>query len=289
MTRWRLLEKSRATAFTALTAAFLFLGAEARGQSAWLPDAGAWSLSSSYAFQTFDTAWVGRVKTPLPNSFDQHTASLSLEYGVSDRFAADLSLGYTRATFGPGGLSHGLNDTEFGLRWQALDESVAESPLTPSIAFRIGGIVEGSYPTFNGGFPFAPGDGASGFEIAMLLGKSIGDTGLTLYGDIGYGDRFERVPANLLVSAGIAYDLPRHFVANVGYRRFQSLSGLDIGGPGFNPSRFPEIKEVAQSIEAGLGYTDSGGRHFHVFFARTLAGRNTGEQNIVGVSASFGF
>ena len=42
-----------------------------------------------------------------------------------------------------------------------------------------------------------------------------------------------------------------------------------------------------RSLEASLGYTDKGGRYFQLFYAHTLDGRNTGEKDTFGISATF--
>jgi hypothetical protein len=78
----------------------------------------------------------------------------------------------------------------------------------------------------------------------------------------------------------------QRFTLSGAYRHVEGLDGDDIGETGF---RFSEVKEVIRNMEAGLGYRDGGGRYYQVFYARTVAGRNTGDKDIFGVSASFSF
>jgi hypothetical protein len=73
---------------------------------------------------------------------------------------------------------------------------------------------------------------------------------------------------------------------NVAYRHVQSLSGSDIGDPGFT---FPELKEINQIFEAGLGYRDSGGRYYQIFGAFNVDGRNAGDKIILGASLTIPF
>ena len=254
--------------------------------SAWLPDAHQIIITPSYAFQTFDEFWLGRDKVELSDDVNQHTTLLTLEYGITERLAADATLGYTWVdstdAFGPGDSEDdGLADTTFGLRYKLLDQDSEGWPMWPNIAVRVGGIIEGSYDE---DLPFSAGDGASGAEASLLLSRAICPN-FGLFGDVGYRYRDGNVPDDLFGSAG-AYVAFYGFTLSGAYRHVQGLDGDDIGDPGFS---FPEVKEVNQNVEVGLGYRDGGGRYYQLFYAHTVDGRNTGEKDIFGVSASFSF
>lgn len=180
----------------------------------------------------------------------------------------------------------GLADTLMGIRWNFLDEFEADSPYVPTLTLRLGGIVEGTYEESQ---PHSAGDGASGGDISLLFGKSFTNIGFGLFGDIGYRIRGENVPEDFFTSAGIYKTITGGLAAGFAYRHIEGLSGLDIGGPGFDPSRFPELKEIQQNVEFGLSYQDGGGRFYQIFYARTIDGRNTGEKDIVGVSVLLPF
>lgn len=253
--------------------------------SAWLPEQHQWIVTPSFVYSTFDEFWLGTEKMDNPpngKSLDQYTGLLTLEYGITPDLAADLTIGYTATdtdAFG-GDSDDGLADTTFGLRYQFLDQHrEGRWPLWPTAAIRVGGIIEGTYDE---DLPFSAGDGASGAEVSLLLGKEI-CPGFGFFGDVGYRYRTRDVPEDLFASAG-TYFTWRDFTASVAYRHVEGLDGDDIGDPGFT---FPEVKEVIQNIEAGLGYRDSGGRYYQFFYARTIDGRNTGEKDIFGFSASF--
>lgn len=271
-----------------LPAVALASGLAAQAQSVYLPNAGEVIITPQYTYESYDRFWLGKEKFDIPR-ITQHTGLIQAEYGVCPAFALDLAVGYSTSSFHPAGPDpddfDGLIDTLLGARWKFLDESKFECPLTPSLALRVGGIIEGSYDT-SATLPHAPGDGASGFETSLLWGKQIGDTGLALFGDFGWRHRTEGVPEDLFGSAGLSYTLPARVTFNFAYRHNQGLSGDDIGDPGFT---FPHLKEVWQRLEGGIGYTDKGGRYYQLFYARTIDGRNTGEKNIFGLSASFPF
>jgi hypothetical protein len=266
------------------------------GQSAWLPAKQEVKVTPGFTFSTFDEFWAGRTRVgPLKannESLDQYTGYLALEYGILENLAADATLGYsaTTRTMALGEGDEGLTDSLIGMRYRLLDEKNAPCPFAPSIAIRVGGIVAGTYDSNQ---PFSVGDGAHGFESSLLVGKSFGATGFGMYGDIGYRVRENPVPDDLFASVGVFQQIGP-VTANFGYRHVQSLSGLDIGGPGFNPpagraSGFPAVKEINQLIEGGISYTDDGGRVYQVSVAKSVDGRNTGDKFIFGVNATFSF
>jgi hypothetical protein len=308
---------------TLIPALALAAGVSAQAQySAWLPEERQFIATPGFTYSTFDEFWMGDKKvknpgvpapgpkpppekrlsrpkgvTPPPpsaaplvkdgESLDQYTGYISLEYGILRDLAADVTVGYTRTetdAFVLGGDSDdGLADTLIGLRYRVVNERDHDA-WVPSVALRVGGIIPGTYDE---NFPFSAGDGAAGVEGSLLLAKEI-CPGFGVFGDIGYRFREDDVPDDVFGSAGI-YAGYRGFNGTVAYRHVQGTSGPDIGDPGFGTRfGFPEVKEISQNIEFGLGYTD-GERHYQVFYARTLDGRNTGERNIFGVSVSFVF
>src|SRR5262249_14489645 len=139
--------------------------AVALGQSAWLPEPRQLLVTPSFTYQTYDRFWAGKTKVPLPTggSLNQETAAFTLEYGLCEAAAADISFGYVWTDskgFGGGKQTDdGLTDTTFGLRWRFLDETKAPCKFAPTLALRVGGIISGTYDE---NFPFSGGDGASG-------------------------------------------------------------------------------------------------------------------------------
>jgi hypothetical protein len=277
-----------------IPAVVLAAGVSAQAQySAWLPKQNEFIVTPVFTYSTFDEFWLGDDKMGNPGavpskndeSLDQYTGYLVLEYGFTERLAADLSVGYTATdteAFVPGGDSdRGLADVMAGLRYRLVDEHSEAAYGFPTVTIRAGVIIPGTYDE---NFPFSAGDGAHGFETSILLAKEI-CPGFGAFGDIGYRVRENDVPDDFLASVGL-YAAYRGFSASVAYRHVQGLSGPDIGDPGFT---FPEVKEIVQNVEGGLGYTDSGGRFYQVFYARTIDGENTGQKDIIGFSASFPF
>ena len=274
-----------------LSGVVLLSAASASAQySAYLPGKSQFVVTPTYVFSTYDSFWAGDQKVKLQAATgakeqNQHTGSIGLEYGMCEVFALDATLGYTAAIFSGGSEDSGLSDTTLGVRWNFVDERKINCPYMPTMSLRLGGIIRGTYDPK---FPFSAGDGASGFESSLLFGKAI-CPGFGLYGDIGWRIRTHDVPQDLFGSVG-AYATSHGFTLSAGYRHVQGLSGPDIGGPGFMTTYgFPQVKEINQLVEAGLGYRDSGGRYYQVFGAFSVDGRNTGDKTVIGGSISFPF
>jgi hypothetical protein len=270
-------------------------GSHAHAQlSAYTPEPGEFIATANYQYSEYNDFWLGTKRFALKTAtgFEeqrQHSAFITLEYGILRDLAADVTLGYTWAEFtrGPQGVDDltddGLTDTTVGLRYRLVDER--RITWAPTITLRAGGIIAGTYDE---AFPFSAGDGASGLEVSALVAREI-CPGFGVYGDIGYRWRDNDVPDDLFGSAGV-YASWRGVTGTVAYRHVEGQSGPDIGDPGFGVEfGFPEVKEVQQSVEASLGYVDDAGRYYQVYGGRVLEGRNTGERTYLGVSVSVPF
>jgi hypothetical protein len=264
------------------------------GLTPWLPEKGEFGISPFYTFQTYDKYWKGRKRVDFPDT-DQQTAGAAFEYGLFEDIALDATVSYVRSigtrrrinpnTFADkdGIVDDGLNDATLGLRCRLLDEFHWDSPFVPSLAARLGGIIDGTY---DANLPESPGDGAAGGEVSLLFGKFIGDTGFNLSGNVGFRKRGEDVPDDFFVSAGVAKEFFESLSFSFAYRREQGLSGPDIGDPGFT---FPEVKEISDSLEYGVGYHDEKNRYLGLFVAHVIDGRNTAQKLIFGISIGIPF
>ena len=263
------------------------------GQSAWLPARDTLLVTPGFAFSTFDEFWTGTSKVSNPpngDSLDQYTGYVSMEYGILENLAGDLTIGYTGTdtdSFG-GESDWGLMDTSLGLRYRVVDENTAPQKWMPTVSFRIGGIIKGTYDANQ---PFSPGDGVSGFSTSALFGKGFtfgedGNYGFGVYGDIGYRVRVLPAPNEIFGSVGV-YGQLGPVTLTAGYVQVQSLSGLNIGGAGFNPaagpdSGFPALREINYIFQGGVAYTDPGGRNYQFTVGTSLDGVNTGDKLMFG-------
>jgi hypothetical protein len=206
---------------------------------------------------------------------------IDFQYGISPKWAADLSLGYTTsgwrkfdATQQPDSTT-GLMDIPFGIRYQAFNETNAPAFWVPTLTLRAGAVLPGSY---NQHFPFAPGVRSAAVEPEVLARKHFGWTGLGAYGDALF--RWNRTTANdqYIVAIGLFQQI-KGWEIQAGYRRLGSISGESIVYDPANPSGiyYPvSVRENNDAIEAGFSYTLPK-RHWQLgFYSRTvLDGANT--------------
>lgn len=257
----------------------------AQPSSPWLLPERKANFSVSYVYQNYQDFWLGPDKNRLPDDITQNSVFFGLEYGVTDFVALDFATGYSKASFNPPAEPtpdiDGLYDTQIGVRFRLLDEF--DTPGAPTITVRAGAIIQGNYEASN---VHSPGDGASGGEISLLVGKSWAEPGVALSGELGFRDRNENVPADFFCSLGLSKTFLGRGSLSAAYRRNQGLSGLDIGGPGFSPDKFPQVKEVNDNLEFGIGVTDEGGRYYGFLVGRTVDGRNTGQKTAIGLTFS---
>lgn len=271
------------------------------GQDALIPDAHQWILTPLYQYTEFEKVWAGKDKTdiryPDNHGFDQNDFALMTEWGFRTNWAADLTFGFTdlatRAySRPPGSVRHtrGMMDTQFGVRYQVWNEQNATCPWTPTLALRAGGIYRGTYQK---SFPFAPGSGGVGVEIATMMQKSFGWKGFGGYATGGYRDIRSGANSQFFVTAGFNQTF-RGATLSAGYRHQQNTSGFDavstgnsITGNSIDYSSYD--KEVNEQIEAGVGYTDKRNWHYQFYYQGNFDGRNTGDKDRYGVYVSFPF
>ena len=266
----------------------------ADGVSPWLPAPGAGFVNLSYVSQNANEFFFSDDQRPTPGggrNLGQHTVWLNGMYGLSDAVAIDLRVGAARsyASEGPGTAAtggrdkySGVTDSNIGITWRVVDELLC--PSLPSIALRGGAIIKGSYTT---GAINAIGDGASGLEVSALAGKFFADM-FAVSGEVGYRVRDENVPEDLFVnvSGGLLFE---NIGLNVNYKIVDAQSGLQIGGPGFSPPRFPEVEEDIQFLSGTVSLNVSDQTNLAVSYGEVIDGRNTSKSKVFSVTMGYQF
>jgi hypothetical protein len=263
----------------------------AEGASPWLPIPGEFAISVSHTEQSGDTAYIGNMRLPLSaitggaaSKFKRATTQLRLGYGISDSLAVDATLGSGKVRVGAADNDKGMIDSVIGLSWRALDEY--ESPGLPTVTLRGAAILKGDY---DGARLAAVGNDQNGVEFSVLVGKEVAQ-GLGLWAELGVQDRSGGVPNATFLEAGARYRFAPGWSASVGYSDKKYGGSLDIGGPGFSPDRFQQVRAERGLAKLGLGYGFAGNQGVALNLAKTLSGRNTvKDDQIVGVSYTFGF
>lgn len=278
---------------TLLTAAALTLPltAFAEGDSPWLPIPGAFSITLNQTEQSGKDAYIGETTVPLSmvtgggaSKYTRSSTNLRLSYGLSDSVSLDATLGRGRVKVGAADNDSGRTDSVLGLNWRVLDEY--EQPALPTLTLRAAAIFKGNY---DGGRLAALGNDQNGFELAVLLGKQVLPA-LALWAEVGVQDRSGGVPKAVFYDLGARLRLAPAWSASLGYSAKKYGGSLDIGGPGFSPARFQEVRAERSLIKLGVGFAFAANQGVALNLARVVSGRNTvKDDQIVGVSYTFAF
>ena len=216
---------------------------------------------------------------------------LFFQYGITKKWAADLNIGATTTgwrRFSNGGApgeirsTTGLMDYSFGVRYQIFNETDDTNSWVPTLTFRAGAVLPGSYSQ---NFPFAPGVRSAAIEPELLAKKHFGWPGFGAYGDILY--RWNRTTANDQVIGSVGFfQQIKGWELDAGYRRLQTLGGTDLmydpttgtlSTSGSSATAFSELREINDSIEAGFSYTTKRQIKFS-FYTRTVFDGNNSDQ-----------
>lgn len=273
----------------------LLIGGPAWGgsQSPWLPAPHELDIAPTYYFTTANNAWKGVKFGPIaPNNSNDSvtwkTVTIDSEYGLTDKLALDVTLGYTRVKYASRltADTSGMTDFLMGVRYRAVNEFYAESKYTPTVTLRAGGVIAGTYdPRPNAG---TGGDRPNGMETDILMGKVFGESGFGLYGSFGYRVLLPPVPDAYIGSLGFYQTIFKRVTGGFSYHRYASVTGKDFGDAGFQ-THFRELKQIMNLYQADLGITDNGGRYYGVFVSKVLKGNNFPEWQTIGFTMNFPF
>ena len=273
------------------TLAALPLAAFAESDSPWLPIPGQVSLSVNHTEQSGDNAYIGNTLLPLSaitgggaSKYKRSTTSLRVDYGLSDAVSLDATLGYGKVKVGVADNDSSQTDSTLGLRWRVLDEF--ENPALPTLTLRGAAIIKGSY---KGARLASLGKGANGFEAAVVLGKQL-TPAFAVWGEVGAQKRADAVPGAIFVELGARYRFAPKWSASLGYSDKKFRGDLDIGGAGFSPARFQQVREERGVVKLGVGFAVAGNQGIALNLAKTTSGRNTvKDDQVVGLSYTYAF
>lgn len=259
------------------------------GTSPWLPIPGQLSASINYTDQEGDTAYIGdneldvdMITGGAAEDFERNTTTLTFNYGISDNFALDVTLGYGEVEAGAADSDQGIIDTLVGISWRMTDEFM--DPALPTMTLRAGAIINGDY---DGGRLAALGRDANGLELSFLIGKSL-SSWFALSAEVGVQERDNDVPTAYF------YEVSTHFTPapgwnlSLGYAEKEFDDDLDIGDPGFTPDQFQEVGEERSLLKASVGY-GFGNHGVALLYNDLLDGRNTVNDSALSLSYTFAF
>ena len=229
---------------------------------------------------------------------DINQAYVNFQYGLTEKWAADLAIGYTTvgwryfSTSSPNGKPQsttGLMDIPFGFRYQVWKEGDSDAPAwAPTFTVRAGAVLPGFYDK---DFPYAPGNQSTAIQPEILLRKHFGWEGLGGYFDGLFSWNHTTANDQYIISTGLFQKIKR-WELNVGYRYLGAVDGDDIV---FDPDTryidYPRApRECNGSIEAGFNYTTRKHRLNWGFYSRTvLHGANSDKKFWLGASLEIPF
>lgn len=227
---------------------------------------------------------------------DINQGYLALQYGITEKWAADFNIGATTVGWRAFDTNHevrsttGLMDWSFGVRYQICNETNAGCSWLPTLTFRAGAVLPGTYSQ---SIAFAPGVRSAAIEPEFLARKHFGWPGFGAYADVLY--RWNRTTGNdqYIASIGIFQQIQR-WELDAGYRHMQTISGGDItldNPADFSTLHYPrDVREINDAIEAGFSYRTSKRRIRYAFDSRTVIdGSNTDRKFWVGGSIEIPF
>jgi len=254
--------------------------------SPWLLSPGETNAQLSVVSQEADRLFAGdnEINVPGGGDLEQTTYWIALSHGISDDIAIDFRTGYSETDIDGGSGQTGTTDTTVGLTWRFHDEFLSEGN-APSAAVRIAATIDGGYET---GRITAVGDGASGFEASLILGKAL-TSQFAVSGDIGYRYRDSNVSNEAFLNLTAFYAINDKLSASVAYHKVDAKEGLDIGGPGFTPLKFPQVEEDYDLFEIGVNYAISSELNIGVSYGSLFEGKNAPKSDVLSASIGFSF
>lgn len=274
----------------------------------WISEPRTGSISVSFFNQNATEFYRGTETTKGPlaateSNLGQNTVWISANYALNDAIGLDLQTAWAQSyvdeAAGPSGGNDsysGLYDSQLSLTWRFIDELVDD---LPSMALRVGIKIPGGYDT---GYINSIGDGGNSFEWSLIVGQFFNSIGGSA--EIGFrqrgsttvnteavgaieGDEID-IPSEIFVNAWIFIPLGNRFRLGANYRLTNATSGIDIGGEGFSPSRFPRLEEDVHLVAGQLFVDIFGSVSAHALFGSVIGGRNTAKSTVFGGGLSVG-
>ncbi len=256
--------------------------------SPWLPSAGSNSLGLTYTTQSTDEFFIASERTSIFGDLEGEFVWLNYGLGITDQLALDVRTSYARTSFETNPLEQsGTGDSAIGLTWQWRNEFEADDG-TPTIATRLGYTIGGDYET---ALIDAIGDGASGLDLSLLVGKVLGEK-FAVQGDLSYKTRDDDVPDSLLYSISGFYIATPSLNLSLGYNVIDSQGDIDIGSPEFisgGVSQFNRTRKDSEAVIVGLNYSFEPGISLGLSYSNLIDGRNVADADVASLSIGYSF
>ena len=258
--------------------------------SPWLLEHGAKSVGLDVIGGSTDRFFIADESIDLGGDLNGSFQMFSASYGYDDIWAFDFRTGFGQASFETEfGAStddeSGIIDTSFGVTYQFLNEFEADNGL-PTVSGRIGYTFGGNYDPNR---IDALGDGASGFDISLLVGKSLTPQ-FSVSGDVTFRQRDDLVADSVKVLLTGSYLPPVNgLILRLSAGTIQTDSDIDIGDIGFGVEQFPLVDRDSNLLIGGANYAFNNGFNLGFAYSALLSGRNVADTDVASFSAGYTF
>ncbi|GBF50682.1 hypothetical protein LPTSP4_22090 [Leptospira ryugenii] len=303
---------------------FVFFSLPILSQTVWAPYQRQLWVRPIFTHSEYNSAYLAKSFAKYDDNVRITAGSLALEYGITDRLTVDFfsgfgKLGRHRIFDRYAGLQqtpevpdrYGVLDSRLGLRYKIVDEYDSKYRWMPTLSVRVGAIKKGDYDRN----PQSLGDGASGGEVTLYYAKDFDIWGLGILGDVAYRKRESPVPDDILYYSAIYKRFLESFFLTIGGRGQIGQGGYAYADPRQAPpynyynlttqDLIPGLnltdlwirdqrpawgrKETFHNLEIGLGYSDSFGNFYNLFYSETYAGYNTAKLKTIGFAVNLPF
>ena len=254
--------------------------------SPWVPSDGEFRVSAELLTGSSDQFFLGDVSTDLGGDIDATFFWFNGAYGYDDRWAFDVRTGYAQSQFETNPVEQeDISDTSLGVTYQFINEFASDNGL-PTVSVRAGYTIGGDYGT---DVIDAIGDGASGFDLSLLVGKSLTDQ-FSVAGDLTFRQRNEDVAdaVKYLISGFYSTPLPGLGLSlSLGGSRTDS--DVNIGDPDFGVDQFPQTDRDLDVLIGGANYGFDNGIGLSLSYLALLDGTNVSDTDVTTFSVSYSY
>ena len=256
--------------------------------SPWLPADGRTTVGVNVTSGSTEEFFIGEDSIDLGGDLDGTFVWFTASYGYDDVWAFDVRTGYARTSLStnPPDLDReDVADTSIGASYQFTNEFELDNGV-PTISGRIGYTIGGDYET---DVIEAIGDGASGFDVSLLVGKSLTPQ-FAVFGDLTFRQRDSGVADGIKYLFTVYYNSPLPRLGfQLGAAGIRTDSSVDIGDPGFGVEQFPQTDRDSDFLIFGADYGFTNGIGVGFSYTALVNGRNVADTDVANVSLSYSF
>lgn len=254
--------------------------------SPWLPEDGSTSLSVELSTSSTTDFFRGDDSVDLGGDLDSAFLWFNAQYGYDDVWAFDFRTGYAQREFenNPSD-QEDISDTSLGVSYQFVNEFENENGW-PTVSARAGFTIGGDYQTDE---IDAIGDGASGLDLSLLVGKSLTPL-IAVSGDLTFRQRDDDVADGIKYQFSGFYTTPIPGVGvQISAAGIRTDSDLNLGEAGVGVEQLPQTDRDSDWLILGVNGGFDNGIGVSFAFANLLSARNVADGNVGTFSLSYNF